>query len=120
MYSAHWPVIDGEERVTPSRAMREAARVVAESEVTRLYEGRANVTELDAETRLAVVALGINGLGAFAFDDALQLSKSLNLALHNRSGNHRAADDGVAYPNERDDARARRAAGQAGQHNAPA
>jgi adenine-specific DNA methylase len=104
VYSAHWPVIDGEEAVTPTGAMQEAARVVAEEEVSRLSGGQVTIADLDAESRLAVIALGINGLGAFAFDDALQLSKSLNLALHARSGNYRVANDGVAYANEKDDA----------------
>ncbi|MDZ7810500.1 MAG: hypothetical protein U5L11_10710 [Arhodomonas sp.] len=102
VYSAHWPVIDGDERVSPTRAMQEAARVVAEEEVNRLSEGRVTVEELDAETRLAVIALGINGLGEFAFDDALQMSKSLNLALALRSGNYRVDDHTVAYANAGD------------------
>lgn len=102
VYSNRWPVLDGEEEVTPIRAMQEAARVVAEEEVNRLSGGRVTVDNLDAESRLAVIALGINGLGDFAFDDALQMSKSLNLALQMRNGNYRVDTETVVYTNEAD------------------
>lgn len=106
VYSRHWPVQDGDEDVAPTRAMQEAARVVAEEEVRRLSSGAISVAELDAETRLAVIALGINGLGWFAYDDALQMSKSLGFALTRRSENYRVNDERVAYANERDVERA--------------
>ncbi|WP_163558799.1 DUF1156 domain-containing protein [Halomonas sp. NO4] len=99
VYSAHWPVQDGDEDVPPTRAMQEAARVVAEEEVSRLSGGLVTVDDLDAESRLAVIALGINGLGDFAFDDALQMSRSLSFHLKNRNGNYRVSDDVVAYAN---------------------
>lgn len=102
VYSAHWPVIDGEEEVTPTRAMQEAARVVAEEEVGRLSGGSVTVSDLDAESRLAVIALGINGLGEFAFDDGLQVTRSLNLALQMRNGNYRVDSETVVYANEVD------------------
>lgn len=100
VYSEHWPVQDGDEEVPPTRAMQEAARVVAEEEVSRLSGGMVTVDDLDAETRLAVIALGINGLGDFAYDDALQMSRSLNFRLQLRNGNYRVTDEAVAYANE--------------------
>lgn len=100
VYSEHWPVQDGDEEVPPTRAMQEAARVVAEEEVSRLSGGMVTVDDLDAETRLAVIALGINGLGDFAYDDALQMSRSLNFRLQLRNGNYRVNDEVVAYANE--------------------
>lgn len=106
VYSAHWPVQDGDEEVPPTRAMQEAARVVAEEEVSRLSSGLVTVDDLDAESRLAVISLGINGLGDFAFDDALQMSRSLNFRLQERSGNYRASDDAVAYVKTGEDERA--------------
>ncbi|SFH38511.1 DUF1156 domain-containing protein [Modicisalibacter xianhensis] len=106
VYSAHWPVQDGDEDVPPTRAMQEAARVVAEEEVSRLSGGLVTVDDLDAESRLAVIALGINGLGDFAFDDALQMSRSLNFRLQSRNGNYRVSDDLVAYANIGEDERA--------------
>lgn len=106
VYSAHWPVQDGDEDVPPTRAMQEAARVVAEEEVSRLSGGLVTVDDLDAESRLAVIALGINGLGDFAFDDALQMSRSLNFRLQNRNGNYRVSNDLVAYANMGEDERA--------------
>ncbi|MBS4155304.1 DUF1156 domain-containing protein [Cobetia sp. MC34] len=106
VYSAHWPVQDGDEDVPPTRAMQEAARVVAEEEVSRLSGGLVTVDDLDSESRLAVIALGINGLGDFAFDDALQMSRSLSFRLQNRNGNYRVSDDMVAYANVGEDERA--------------
>ncbi|MCE8037034.1 DUF1156 domain-containing protein [Halomonas sp. MCCC 1A11062] len=106
VYSAHWPVQDGDEDVPPTRAMQEASRVVAEEEVSRLSGGLVTVDNLDAESRLAVIALGINGLGDFAFDDALQMSRSLSFRLQNRNGNYRVSDDMVAYANVGEDERA--------------
>jgi adenine-specific DNA methylase len=103
VYSEHWPVQDGDEEVPPTRAMQEAARVVAEEEVRRLSGGMVTVDDLDSETRLAVIALGINGLGDFAYDDALQMSRSLNFRLQLRNGNYRVNDEMVAYANEGED-----------------
>ncbi|MBK1887786.1 DUF1156 domain-containing protein [Marinobacter sp. DY40_1A1] len=103
VYSKHWPVQDGDEEVPPTRAMQEAARVVAEEEVSRLSGGMVTVDDLDSETRLAVIALGINGLGDFAYDDALQMSRSLNFSLQLRNGNYRVSDDLVAYAKEGED-----------------
>ncbi|WP_136067362.1 DUF1156 domain-containing protein [Modicisalibacter radicis] len=103
VYSAHWPVQDGDDEVPPTRAMQEAARVVAEEEVSRLSGGLVTVDDLDAESRLAVIALGINGLGDFAFDDALQMSRSLNFRLQLKNGNYKANDDMVAYANVGED-----------------
>lgn len=106
VYSAHWPVQDGDDEVPPTRAMQEAARVVAEEEVSRLSGGLVTVDDLDAESRLAVIALGINGLGDFAFDDALQMSRSLNFRLQLKNGNYKTSDDMVAYANVGEDERA--------------
>ncbi|MBK5930391.1 DUF1156 domain-containing protein [Halochromatium salexigens] len=106
VYSEHWPVQDGDEDVPPTRAMQEAARVVAEEEVSRLSGGLVTVEDLDSESRLAVIALGINGLGEFAFDDALQISRSLSFHLQQRNGNYRVSDDLVAYASASDGERA--------------
>jgi hypothetical protein len=46
VYSQHWPVQDGDDLVPPTRAMREAARVVAEEEVSRLSGGLVTVEDL--------------------------------------------------------------------------
>lgn len=102
VYSAHWPVLDGDTEIPPTRAMQEAARVVAEEEVRRLSGGMVTVDDLDDETRLAMIALGINGLGDFSYDDALQLSRSLNFNLQQRKGNYRVSEGTVVYANQAD------------------
>lgn len=102
VYSAHWPVQDRDDDVPPTQAMKEAARVVAEQEVSRLSNGLVDVTDLDAESRVAVIALGINGLGDFAYDDILQMTRSLNLRLNRADGNYRVSEDLVSYASNAD------------------
>jgi adenine-specific DNA methylase len=87
--SQHWPVMDGDHPVSPMRAMLEASRVVAENQVTRITGGRLSVRDLDTETGMALTLFGIYGLGSFPFDDALSLSKSLNISLVNKSAGYR-------------------------------
>jgi putative DNA methylase len=80
--SEHWPVMDGDEPVSPLRAMNEASNVVAANQITRITKGRIAVAELDGETRMALTMVGIFGLAEFAWDAALNLSRSLGIALH--------------------------------------
>jgi adenine-specific DNA methylase len=82
--SEQWPVLDGDEPVSPIRAMNEASRVVAENQVRRITEGRLRVEELSPETAMALTLFGIYGLGEFPYDEALNLSRSLNIALESK------------------------------------
>lgn len=79
--SEQWPVLDGNEPVGPLRAMNEASRVVAEHQIRRITKGRLSVDDLDPETAMALTLYGIYGLTAIPFDEALNLSRSLNIAL---------------------------------------
>lgn len=90
--SENWPVMDGDQEVSPIRAMNEASRVVAESQISRLSKDRLQVSELDSETALALTAFGIWGLGEFPFDDALNLSRSLQVELQEKSGGYQVQD----------------------------
>jgi putative DNA methylase len=87
--SEQWPVMDGEEPVGPLRAMNEASRVVAEHQITRITDGRLSVDDLDPETAMALTLYGIWGLHEFAFDAALNLSRSLNITLLARPAGYR-------------------------------
>ncbi|MBM4288700.1 MAG: DUF1156 domain-containing protein, partial [Deltaproteobacteria bacterium] len=87
--SEQWPVMDGDEPVGPLRAMNEASRVVAENQIRRLTEGRLSVDDLDPETALALTAFGIWGLNDFAFDEALNISRSLNISLTGKPAGYR-------------------------------
>jgi putative DNA methylase len=82
--SQQWPVMDGDEPVSPIRAMNEASRVVAEHQITRITRGRLAVEDLDPETAMALTLYGIWGLAPTAYDEALKLSRSLNIALSAR------------------------------------
>jgi putative DNA methylase len=87
--SQQWPVMDGDEAVGPVRAMNEASRVVAEHQIARITRGRLAVDDLDPETAMALTLYGIWGLNAFAYDEVLNLSRSLNIALSARPGGYR-------------------------------
>jgi putative DNA methylase len=87
--SEQWPVMDGDEPVGPLRAMNEASRVVAEHQITRVTDGRLSVDELDPETAMALTLYGIWGLYEFAYDEALNLSRSLNIVLSGRPAGYR-------------------------------
>jgi len=86
--SEHWPVLDGDELVSPVRAMNEASRVVAEHHIHRITAGRLKVEDLSPEAAMALTLFGIYGLAEFPYDDALNLSKSLNIALESRTGGY--------------------------------
>jgi adenine-specific DNA methylase len=86
--SEHWPVMDGDDPVSPLRAMNEASSVVATSQIARITKGRIAVGELDGETRMTLTMFGIFGLAEFAWDEALNLSRSLGIELHGAAGGY--------------------------------
>jgi putative DNA methylase len=83
--SSHWPVQDGDEVVSPMRAMNEASRVVAQSRVSRITRGKVQVGDLDSETAMALTIFGIWECAEVAYNDILLLSKSLGIALVNKT-----------------------------------
>lgn len=87
--SQQWPVMDGDEEVSPVRAMLEASRVMAENQIKRITDGRLVVGDLDPETAIALTLYGIWGLNQFAYDEALTLSRSLNIALTGKQSGYR-------------------------------
>jgi adenine-specific DNA methylase len=87
--SEQWPVLDGDEEVGPVRAMNEASRVVAEHQIKRITSGRLQMEDLTPEAGMALTLYGIYGLAEFSFDEALNLSRSLNIGLETKSGGYR-------------------------------
>lgn len=87
--SEQWPVMDGDEPVSPIRAMNEASRVVSENQITRITGGRIAVADLDPETAMALTFYGIWGSGEFSFDEGLNISKSLNIPMVAKSAGYR-------------------------------
>lgn len=108
--SEHWPVMDGDEPVSPLRAMNEASSVVAANQVARVTKGRISVSELDGETRMALTMFGIFGFAEFAFDEALNLSRSLGIGLHGAAGGYEVNSRSIGF-NTGVEGRARRARG---------
>lgn len=108
--SEHWPVMDGDERVSPIRAMNEASSVVASSQIARITKGRISVAELDSETRMALTMFGIFDFAEFAFDEALNLSRSLGIRLHSAAGGYEVTADSMGF-NTVAEGRSRRARG---------
>jgi len=115
--SENWPVLDGDEPVTPIRAMNEASRVVAEHQITRITQGRLSVADLSPEAAMSLTLFGIFGHASLPYDEALNLSKSLNIALTGKSGGYQADGSFVGIADEAS-GRGRRSAGSedAGYH----
>ena len=86
--SEQWPVLDGDEPVGPVRAMNEAGRVVAENQIYRITDGQLNVEDLSPEVSMALTLYGIYGLKEFRYDEALNLSRSLNIRLETKTGGY--------------------------------
>lgn len=82
--SENWPVIDGDDPVSPARAMNEASRIVSEREIARITNGRLKVADLSAEAAMALTLYGMYGLAEFPYDEGLNLSRSLNIRLDER------------------------------------
>lgn len=80
--STHWPVQDGDTLVSPLQAMNEASRIVSQSRVSQITGGKVRVEDLDSETAMALTIFGIWELGEVAYDDILNLSRSLGIELH--------------------------------------
>lgn len=86
--SENWPVMDGDEQVTPIKAMREASTVVAQYQLTRLTNGVLSVSDVNAEAGIALTLFGIYGMNYLPYDDALSLSRSLNISLANKTAGY--------------------------------
>ncbi|WP_295446741.1 hypothetical protein [uncultured Thiodictyon sp.] len=90
--SAHWPVQDGDDLVSPVKAMNEASRVVSQGRVSQITKGKVRVEDLDSETAMALTIFGIWELSEVAYDDILNLSRSLGIALDGKPGGYRVQD----------------------------
>jgi len=88
--SEQWPVQDGDEPVSPSRAMNEASAVVAQYQIARLTQNRLRVDDLAPEAAMALTLFGIFGTHEFSYDQALNLSRSLNIGLEVKSAGYSA------------------------------
>jgi len=88
--SEQWPVLDGDEPVSPLRAMNEASRVVAAHQITRLTSGRLRVSDLEPEAAMTLTLFGLHGLDELPYDEALNLSRSLSIRLETRQAGYTA------------------------------
>lgn len=86
--SENWPVMDGDELVSPMDAMREASTIVAQYQMAKLTNNRLEVEDVKPEAGIAMTLFGIYGLGWIPFDDALSLSKSLGIRLENKAAGY--------------------------------
>lgn len=104
--SENWPVLDGDEPVGPKRAMLEASRVVAEAQFREIAKGKLSLSDLSPEAAMAMLLFGIFCLGEFDYDDALNLSKSLNIALETKTGGYAANGRFIGINNQESGRRA--------------
>jgi adenine-specific DNA methylase len=115
--SENWPVLDGDELVSPIRAMNEASAVVAQYQVARITNGRLKVDDLNAEAAVALTLFGIFGLSEFPYDEALSLSRSLNVSLELKAAGYNVSGRMIGINNETQGRRARQTdAEQVGYH----
>lgn len=98
--SEQWPVLDGDEPVGPIRAMNEASRVVAENQITQITNGQLSINDLLSETAMALTLYGIYGLGELPYDEALNLSRSLNIKLESKTGGYSVDDRFIGINNQ--------------------
>lgn len=88
--SESWPVMDGDELVSPLKAMREASTVVAQYQMTKLTEGRLGVEDVTPEAGIVLTLFGIYGMSPLSYDDARNISNSLNIELVKKAGGYTA------------------------------
>lgn len=105
--SSKWPVQDGDDLVSPIRAMNEASRVVSQGRVSRITRGKVKVEELDSETAMALIIFGIWECAEVAYDDVFNLSRSLGIALEGKAAGYRVKDREIGT-NQAEGARMRR------------
>jgi len=117
--SEHWPVLDGDEPVSPIRAMNEASAVVAQHQVSRLTQGRLKVSDLNAEAAMALTLYGIFNLTGFPFNEALNLSRSLGISLEGKPAGYTVNDQMIGINNESRGSRARNSAAEDTGYHAP-
>ncbi|WP_067849133.1 DUF1156 domain-containing protein [Alicyclobacillus mali (ex Roth et al. 2021)] len=98
--SQNWPVLDGDEMVSPIRAMNEASAVVAQYQIARMTNGRIRVEDLSSEAAMALTLFGIFGTQQFPYDEALSLSRSLNMSLETKTGGYRVEPRMIGINNE--------------------
>ncbi|MEA1960217.1 MAG: hypothetical protein U9N81_02815 [Bacillota bacterium] len=95
-----WPVLDGDKPVGPIRAMNGASRVVAENQISRTTNGQLTINDLLPEAAMALTLYGIYGLGELPCDEALNLSRSLNIKLETKTGRYSIDDKFIGINND--------------------
>ena len=98
--SEKWPVLDGDEIVSPIRALNEASRVVAQHQIHKLTEGRLKVEDLTPEAAMAVTLYGIGGLQPIRFDEVLNVARSLGIAIESTTAGYDASGRTIGYATE--------------------
>lgn len=114
--SEKWPVLDGDETVSPIRALNEASRVVAQYQIHKLTEGRLKVEDLTPEAAMAVTLYGIAGLQPIRFDEVLNVARSLGIAIESTTAGYDASGRTIGYATEATGRRAGRGDDIVGYH----
>jgi adenine-specific DNA methylase len=98
--SERWPVLDGDEEVSPIRALNEASRVVAQHQIHKLTQGRLKVEDLKPESAMAVTLYGIAGLQSIRFDEVLNVARSLGITIQSQASGYDATGRSIGYATE--------------------
>lgn len=114
--SEKWPVLDGDEPVSPIRALNEASRVVAQYHIQKLTGGRLKVEDLTPEAAMAVTLYGICGLQPIRYDEVLNIARSLGISIESRPAGYDATEKSIGYATEAAGRRASRSTDIVGYH----
>ena len=114
--SEKWPVLDGDEPVSPIRALNEASRVVAQHHIQNLTQGRLKVEDLTPEAAMAVTLYGICGLQPIRYDEVLNIARSLGIAIESTTAGYDASGRTIRYATEATGRRAGRGDDIVGYH----
>ena len=114
--SEKWPVLDGDEPVSPIRALNEASRVVAQYHIKNLTDGRLKVEDLASEAAMSVTLYGIAGLQSISFDEVLNIARSLGIAIQSTPAGYDATGRSIGYGSETAGRRAGRGDDVVGYH----
>jgi putative DNA methylase len=114
--SEKWPVLEGDEPVSPIRALNEASRVVAQHHIQKLTQGRLKVEDLTPEAAMALTLYGICGLQPIRYDEVLNIARSLGIAIESTTAGYDASGRTIGYATEATGRRAGRGDDIVGYH----
>ena len=96
--SKNWPVYDDNDiQISPTDAMQAASRVVSHYQLAKISHNRILPSQLSSESLICLILLAFYKHQYFAYSDALNISKSLTIALINKQFGYKIEDSVAVY-----------------------